>query len=726
MKKYLVALFSGLLCLLVFNFVDLNGFYSSLVGFSLATIAGVFFLFVFNALVVIFRYWRILQHFGYFIRFADVVRASVSGNIASLLMIPLVGQVAGRQVMLDKAGISAAENAAIAAYERFVVGSLSGLLALLGGFYIFSSTINEYIKNIPLLEIFLIVLVTIFIYLSLAAGRFERLMLSKIFSLRSCLNAIEVYFITLLSSAIVLSSFYMLFGSVLPEVGFLSVLSAAAVVSFLAGLPVSFGGWGLREVSSVYVLSVLGGTSASALAASILLGLISTAAVLILFPLLLIKSKLSEIDLDKKSSCNSGAINVEDTAVWILTLMVGVLVFFQLHVQVGSGYLNVNLADPFAILIFSIVLLDVIIKRELPRWRLPNFNVCLLLITLTFILSYGLGVYSFGSTGWASGKLIGWLVLLGYLFSGYLTVKYFKLVGFFKLLQLMVIAVAVILVVNIVMWVLFVNGVMQFDNFHYILEAYSGNRNALAFQVLVVLCLSLAFDSWYARLPVKFNRVDFFSLSVAVMIAAVLITASRSAIVTMFIVLAVSFFSGMVRRYFLAKVAIFGFLIFITAQYGVYFFNVLAPSYFSFSAVGSSFSAVNMPISSESSDLARWGLIVESFVMWRDNPFFGAGLGAFYYNSLSLMGFSVVVHNTSLWLLAEFGLFGFIVFLSPFLFILKYAIWDCKVRVVSNALILLLLMFAVMSMFHEVFYQRMFWLALGGLIALPGVRKGLA
>src|SRR3990167_7769139 len=145
------------------------------------------------------------------------------------------------------------------------------------------------------------------------------------------------------------------------------------------------------------------------------------------------------------------------------------------------------------------------------------------------------------------------LVLLGYLFSGYLVVNNFGRVGFFKLSQLMLIAITVVLFVNIIMWVLFVNGFIVLDNFHYILEAYSGNRNALAFHVLVVVCLVLAFEPWYARLPLSSSQSGLLSVALSIMIGAVLITGSRSAIGTLFVVLVVAFLLRASRPMFLLK-----------------------------------------------------------------------------------------------------------------------------------------------------------------------------
>ena len=76
------------------------------------------------------------------------------------------------------------------------------------------------------------------------------------------------------------------------------------------------------------------------------------------------------------------------------------------------------------------------------------------------------------------------------------------------------------------------------------------------------------------------------------------------------------------------------------------------------------------------------------------------------------------MHNTALWILAEFGLVGFVLFAIPFVCLIVYALLGSKLRVVRNAMILLLLVFFVMSLFHEVFYQRIFWIFLGACIAV--------
>lgn len=706
-----------LLIICVFSFIDFHGFIYTFISFPLTTVLGVFLLFVLNFIVVTLRYWRVLQHFGYGVNLLDVAKANVSGSVASLLMIPLLGQVAGRHLILERAGVTAVENAAIAFYERFVVCSLSGVFAFFGGVIIFSSEVFYYVKDFPVFEVGSIFILSIISYFYLVAGRRERFAFGKIFSRKSLLNFLEIYALTLLANALVLFSFFMIFSIVLPKVNFLSLLSLAAIVSFLSGLPISFGGWGLRELASVSIVSFLGGATASALAASVLLGGISIVAVLIMFPVLLISRTPKEMELCRELQQRSPVMGMEEIAVWILTLMVGALVFFQIHVQIRGGELNVNLADPFAILILSVAMLNLLFKREIPVWRVPRLNLYLIFMSLTFVAAYLHGYFSFGGSTWASGKLVGWLVLLGYFFCGYMVVRYFRFSGFFKLSKIMLISLVFILFVNFLKWFAFINGFIGTNSASYVLEAYSGNRNALAFQVLMVLVLVLAFDAWYVKMGVKIAAINISYIAITLMVAAVLITASRSAIFTLVVVFISASYLGLARRNFLTASFLTGGVIFLGAQYGVYLFSILLN--YDLPDVASQTFVPHFPVSTESSDSLRFSLLSAAFDMWKNYPLFGAGLGAFYHESAEILGVDIVVHNTVLWILAEFGLVGFSFFAIPFFSIMRYMITGGRFKVARNMLFLLLLVFGVMSLFHEVFYQRIFWIIMGACLAAP-------
>lgn len=311
-----------------------------------------------------------------------------------------------------------------------------------------------------------------------------------------------------------------------------------------------------------------------------------------------------------------------------------------------------------------------------------------------------------------------------------MVVRYFRISGFFRLSKFIVVSLGLVLIISVVKWFFSVHGLLRFEGVSYILEAYSGNRNVLAFQVLMVLALVLAFDPWYLRRPLKLAGFDVLFFAVAVMVTAVLITASRSATIVLAMVFLYAFCFGVARRKFLICSFLLGGVGFLVAQYGPYIWGVceyciLYANYLIWGGVPPESSAwastLALPVSSQESDSLRVTLLAVSFDMWLRNPLFGAGLGAFYHESSELLGIDVIIHNTALWVLAEFGVVGFVLFAAPFVCIFKYAHSGCGLRVVRNALIMLFLVFAVMSLFHEVFYQRIFWVFLGACIAVPRI-----
>jgi len=246
------------------------------------------------------------------------------------------------------------------------------------------------------------------------------------------------------------------------------------------------------------------------------------------------------------------------------------------------------------------------------------------------------------------------------------------------------------------------------------LTALSGNRNALAFQILAVLSLSLAFQPLYKRC-LRLNHW-FLLFSVVVLVCSMFLTSSRSGIATMLLLYLIAFFMRMAGWRFLflsmAGGALISLLIFYFSDVFYFFYDLLSLG------TQNRRGEVFMAISSAESDLLRGQLLRDSFEMWLENPFFGAGLGAFYTGSEAIYGFSIVQHNSVLWVLSEMGLFGFLMFLVLFLSLARFVFFSAKRGIRHNAVILLLLSLGAMAMFHEMLYQRIFWLFLGAVIAV--------
>ena len=86
---------------------------------------------------------------------------------------------------------------------------------------------------------------------------------------------------------------------------------------------------------------------------------------------------------------------------WAIPILAATAVFFQLYVPVDKGELNVNLADPLAILGGTLFLISAISSRRWPTWRLSWFNIHIFAITAIFVLALLHGAFIFGWTSWA-------------------------------------------------------------------------------------------------------------------------------------------------------------------------------------------------------------------------------------------------------------------------------------------------------------------------------------
>jgi O-antigen ligase len=79
-----------------------------------------------------------------------------------------------------------------------------------------------------------------------------------------------------------------------------------------------------------------------------------------------------------------------------------------------------------------------------------------------------------------------------------------------------------------------------------------------------------------------------------------------------------------------------------------------------------------------------------------------------------------VIHSTAVWLLAETGFIGFAVFGAAGLRLLAEAV-RCRAEPAALMLLLTLCAFGVISMAHEMLYQRAIWLLLGAMLAVPAL-----
>ncbi|MDI5993286.1 lysylphosphatidylglycerol synthase domain-containing protein [Pseudomonas sp. MDMC216] len=288
-KKTVLVFFSLLLLAIAFWAVgDLRAVYKAISLFEVQRIVVVALLFLITIVLSFLRVWIIFRDFGRRLSFIGVVRACVAGNIGALFFMPMFGQIAGRQFYLSRLGVSAIENSAVSGYERVVAGAVSAFFAAIGFLYLYGWRVVEGAGLVNLVIFVVASVVALFVYFRLIAVETEKRLVTLYLSWRNIFLLSRVALVVALGMVLMMMCFALMFSVALPEADYLEVVSVAFIVSFLASLPISFGGWGLREVSSMSFVAYLGGAAEAGLAASLFIGLTSMAVVLMCSPVLLI------------------------------------------------------------------------------------------------------------------------------------------------------------------------------------------------------------------------------------------------------------------------------------------------------------------------------------------------------------------------------------------------------------------------------------------------------
>lgn len=716
--RRLAAVFVSIcLIALVFWLSGVENVLRRLVGFPPWALASIMALLLANLFLVSFRFWRVLAHFGIALPWKVASRACVAGHVAGLVVISLFGQVMGRQAVMQSHGVPSMVNASLAAYERMLLAFVSGTLGVMGGFYLLGgSVIAGFFQRISLIEIVIAALGGGALSLWLGRSRFEAQLSGQMFSWANFARVMSIAGLTLAGQLLILGCFVLGILTISPDVPVTSLFAAAAIISLAASMPITVNGWGVRELAAVYVLGKMGIPAADAVAVSVVIGLCSTLVILAAAPFVIRKPPMPESvkPLDVKAH---SVLEIEKPAAWILGMVVAVAVFFQVHLSLPGGVVNLNLADPFAILALAAVGLHALFSRQIPAWRIRHFNLALGAISLLLLFGFLRGWLEIGVTQWAlGGRLLGWLVLLGYLSAGYLIVANVGTHGLRRLAETLIASAAVVVMLQASLRLLDHWGVNTGAQFTPNLEGYAGNRNAFAFQLLAVMALLLGYSQVYARYSVRMRhptRAWIFSVLLGIVLAGLVWTGSRAGFLVGLMVLLVAGVGRLADRRMLGWGLIFAAIIWIGVWLG-------AQSSLAQGAIVQS-SPVQSTYSGDYSDQERWATLTHALELWQESPIFGAGLGVFIAKSSAWLGHPQVIHNTPLWILAEFGLVGVAVMGWAFFLLMRHAIRFDTRSPARSALLLLVMAFSIFSLAHEIFFQRIFWFVLGAVLARPSI-----
>lgn len=234
------------------------------------------------------RWAIIIRRLGTELPFKDVFSIYIAGSVSNLILLTSVGGISVRALLLVKRGVQLIPVAVGLFIERIYV--FAALLAsFFIGAYILKQNLNLQIIDTTVYYAFLL----IFVIFALTAFamlffRFSKMThgenIAKLFAAvfkhsfsasMLMLVSLPVLFLGFTAIGVIASGLHI-------DAPILLLLSVQPVIAIAASLPVSFGGWGVREGGMVLGLSFLQVSPDDALALSILYGMAGVVATLLL------------------------------------------------------------------------------------------------------------------------------------------------------------------------------------------------------------------------------------------------------------------------------------------------------------------------------------------------------------------------------------------------------------------------------------------------------------
>ena len=708
-----------------------------------------------NVLISIVRFRLVLGGFGFHPAWLRLFGAFSVGSIGNQFVLNIIGQSVGRAGALTSSGVPFGATIIATFVERVLA---AGVLAAAGvaSAWLLLPRFGFDVTQGGAYFIFLVIGVTTAVCTAIAAAYRPGEVLRWAATAR---RVVEQFWRAALLT--VLGHLFMLGGyvSVLLALGLgeptLEIAGALVIVMFIAGLPISLGGWGIRELSAVAALGAVGIESPTALAAALLVGLFSLVVNLaIAFPGLFVALRPGQkVEQDPEGASRSTRWNAG--LIMGCAMLTAVAIFFQIQLQRGGGEIAVNAADLFALIgLGSLILLLAGSKERVAA--LPRL-ITWPLLGLSLLLVYGLvlGYANFGASTWAlMNRGLGWLIILGYVGMGLSIALVDAEQGRRLVLRVFVAAGAAVAALQIVFLILVKIGIpLPFDGFPLPLRGYANNGNAFGLQMTTTAIAAVVAHRlgvlgvgrrWLIRILILTGLAIFF-------------TSSRSAIgmFAMVLMMSIAFASRQERRAAietslvvaigvgLAAVAIMNIPVLKIPD--VKFLDSDLPL---ISALKTKLAAVQEIIGTGrlrlrssvvavGSDAQRWQTIVDGWHLWIERPIFGHGLGAYVQSQLSKSGTFVVFHSVPIWLMAEMGIIGLVVGVTAFVFLLSGAARltrDPALRDWGVGLVMILICWGAATLVHDFTFQRVFWFFVGLAFGVwpaanrarsPSVRSGL-
>jgi hypothetical protein len=652
------------------------------------------------------------------------VYAFALGNLASQFLLNIIGQSLTRAVVLQASGVPMSATVAATYLERLIalatigIGAALSVLALFGSFEFSPQEGGAYLVSIALGISAVLGIVGLRQFIA-AVGRGEFLAI-----LRTTGRLAPAALASLAAHLTMFAAYAVLVRAFVPDVAWVKLAPAIVIVMFAAGLPISWAGWGLREFGAVYVFSVIGVPSELAVIVAVLVGAISLLIALAAGAAVTVdawrRPNVRRAGATAKPSIVGALAPSDPILSWTIGILAACLIYFQLRVPTGHGEFTINTADPLAITALFFAAVSAVTNGFLKVFpRIMLWSICAVLAALALGLAVAwLGP---GLSNWAVvNRMLGVPVLLGYAAIPGLVLVIAGERGRSVLIDSFVGAALVICVIQLAAlafhhWI----HPLPLDFFGNMfassgqLEGYAQNPNAFAFQLLMALALVLGGPPG-GSVPLG---SPWRLVGAGILVAALVLTRSRAGIVCGIgaLVLA-AVLHAVPPRVLLARRSVVGGLIagiavvgLGIALWGTIDRFLVAP-----------FGADWRPLAPDS-DALRWQSNVLGWQTWLQHPLLGGGLGAFLLTRESIGLPALVIHSVPIWFMAEMGLVGLAAYVF-FVATLLIAGISAFRRDAPHArgLLVAVAVFVVMSLVHDLFFQRAFWFVAGLLLVEVG------
>jgi uncharacterized membrane protein YbhN (UPF0104 family) len=718
--KYILAICLLFYIIFTLESVNFNDVFFNLINFK-SEAALLLLILLFNLCIVCFRFWLFLRYFKCSINIIDAFKGCIAGNLAGLIFIPVIGQVLGRQIALKKFNIPPIMQVTIAVYEKLVITLISISVTFISAVYIFGYTIAaELFNKFKLFEISFSLIIALII--SLFFWNNQKIFffwLKSKFDWKNFLKISQLVIVSIFGYLITILAFLFLIKVLDQNINIFEALAASAIISFFSSIPITPNGWGIRELASIAVLAKLGLDPSEALTISILYGALSMLTILIAAFLISKIKNTDKLVINYSNYFNNHNISTNINIIIFLGISISAFILYQFHIDFRGIKLAINFADPLALIALLVMCGNFILLRQKIVWEIKEFNNFLLIFSALLLIAFVNGWFNVGITYWSlTGRLIGWIVLMGYLSAGYLLVFYGGEFWRDKLIQTLAFLAIFIILFQFFARLLIGIGFNIDLNISENFQGYSGNRNAFVFQLLVIISLIFGLGSsgkvFYSK------DIDKYKIAfvLGVLILGVILTGSRAGYITVITLL----LFVLVWKSHWQRIIIYS--IIVALLFWLFKISLISITN-NFIEINST--SIQSNISGESSDSKRIEVIILALKMWWESPIFGIGLGTFFARSSEYIGSAYVIHSTPLWLLTEFGLFGVLVIIWSLRNFIVGILSDMFSTEVSKniAIKLLIISFCVFGFFHEIFYQRIFWFGLGILLTKTNQHKSL-